>query len=481
MQLVEQGALSLDAPVSTIPARLPPDESVRRPDHDPRADVASRRPHARAARRQLLRHTSPSLAATVASLNTTTLVYKPGTHTKYSNAGIAVVGDVLERRSSESFYPYLKRAVLAPLGLDDSAFEPLPELAPRLAKANMWTSTAAASTRRRSSSAWARAAACTARCSTSRASSSMLFARGQDATARVLTPATLDTMWTPQFAAAGRDDRLRHRLRTSARWTVIARIGHGGAIYGFATEAARAARRLARRRRGRRRSMASNAVTDRASPTRRCARCCDARAASDPRVRSPRRPVPAAERRALAGRYVTDGSALDLTVSSRRRLIRRRTASQLASRIASAAAFDGTLRMRRRHARAAMAASPSARRIVLGRRHARRRRADASRERRRMPKPARASPRVASLDGRVRLGSRHSVHPREDGQLNALIEWFFEYPLERVSRDVFAFPEFGLYDGGARSSSRVGADGRAHRRAAARCASSGARSADSDG
>jgi hypothetical protein len=45
------------------------------------------------------------------------------------------------------------------------------------------------------------------------------------------------------------------------------------------------------------------------------------------------------------------------------------------------------------------------------------------------------------------LGSRRAVHSREDGQLNALIEWFFEYPLERVSRNVYAFPKSGLYDG----------------------------------
>ena len=38
----------------------------------------------------------PTLEATVASLNDTGLVYPPGTKTKYSNAGIAVVGRLLE-------------------------------------------------------------------------------------------------------------------------------------------------------------------------------------------------------------------------------------------------------------------------------------------------------------------------------------------------------------------------------------------------
>jgi D-alanyl-D-alanine dipeptidase len=35
----------------------------------------------------------------------------------------------------------------------------------------------------------------------------------------------------------------------------------------------------------------------------------------------------------------------------------------------------------------------------------------------------------------------------QDGKLVALIEWFFQYPLEEVGPDVFRFPARGLYDG----------------------------------
>src|SRR5207244_549259 len=34
-----------------------------------------------------------------------------------------------------------------------------------------------------------------------------------------------------------------------------------------------------------------------------------------------------------------------------------------------------------------------------------------------------------------------------DGKLYALIEWFFLYPLREESRDVYAFPDLGLYPG----------------------------------
>src|SRR5256884_4000793 len=40
-----------------------------------------------------------SLSAMVHSLNDTTLVYPPESHTKYSNAGVATVGYVLEKHS----------------------------------------------------------------------------------------------------------------------------------------------------------------------------------------------------------------------------------------------------------------------------------------------------------------------------------------------------------------------------------------------
>src|SRR3954463_15667484 len=63
-----------------------------------------------------------------------------------------------------------------------------------------------------------------------------------------------------------------------------------------------------------------------------------------------------------------------------------------------------------------------------------------------MRKPPAPSTEFAPLIGEY--GWDHNVlYIREkDGQLNALIEWFFEYPLERVSRDVYRFPAFGLYD-----------------------------------
>src|SRR5690606_14327966 len=66
----------------------------------------------------------PTLAETIVSLNDTRLIYQPETRTKYSNAGIAVAGYVLEKTQGEPFAEYLKKSVLDPLAMEQSSFEP---------------------------------------------------------------------------------------------------------------------------------------------------------------------------------------------------------------------------------------------------------------------------------------------------------------------------------------------------------------------
>ncbi|MGH3369469.1 MAG: serine hydrolase domain-containing protein, partial [Nocardioidaceae bacterium] len=124
MQLVERRELDLDAPVT----RYLPDFQPKNPFGDAitirqltshRAGLVREPPVG-----NYFDDTEPTLEATVASLSGTALVYRPGTHAKYSNAGIAVLGYLLERTRGESFYTYLERAVLEPIGMTESAFRP---------------------------------------------------------------------------------------------------------------------------------------------------------------------------------------------------------------------------------------------------------------------------------------------------------------------------------------------------------------------
>lgn len=82
---------------------------------------------------------SPSLRETVDSLDGVPLVFPPGAQLKYSNAGIAVVGRVLEVAAGKPFAEAVTEAALAPLGLDSSSFDLAAAPAERLANATMWS------------------------------------------------------------------------------------------------------------------------------------------------------------------------------------------------------------------------------------------------------------------------------------------------------------------------------------------------------
>lgn len=129
MQLVEQGEVDLDAPVSDY------------------VDVDLERP---VTLRHLLSHTGgfeekvegliqgPDAEVDLGEALTTDppeQIYEPGTVPAYSNYGNALAGLVVEEVSGEPFEEYLATHVLAPAGMASSSFaQPLPpELADRLA------------------------------------------------------------------------------------------------------------------------------------------------------------------------------------------------------------------------------------------------------------------------------------------------------------------------------------------------------------
>ena len=203
MQLVEQKRVSLDAPVSQYLPGFHPKNPFGTPitlreltSH--RAGLMREPPVG-----NYFDTTSPSIAATVASLNATTLIYKPGTHIKYSNAGIAVVGDVLERVGGKPFASYLATQVLAPLGMAESAFELTPALAPRLATGYMWTYDGRRFVAPGFQLGESPAGSLYTTVTDLSLFMSAMFARGRGPHGAVLTPASLDAMWTPQFALAG--------------------------------------------------------------------------------------------------------------------------------------------------------------------------------------------------------------------------------------------------------------------------------------
>jgi CubicO group peptidase (beta-lactamase class C family)/D-alanyl-D-alanine dipeptidase len=457
MRLVERGQLALDVPVR----RYLPDFRPRNP-FGGEITIRELTSHRAGLTREppvgnYFDDTAPSLAATVASLNGTTLVYKPGTHTKYSNAGIAVLGYVLERTQRESFYPYLKRAVLDPMGLTSSAFEPLPDLQRRLAKASMWTIDG----RRFDAPTFQLGMGpCGSMYSTVLDLGrflGVLFAGGvAPAGERILTRATLDSMWTPQYAPANATTGFGIGFDVG-RMDGHRTIGHDGAIYGFATTLL---------------AMPDdslgvvvtatldvvNAVTDRIARyalhsmldarQRRSIAEADTSYAVDSKVA-----------RALTGRYANSRRGIDLEEYEGRVLLTPlEGGSQVELRAARAGTkdvpaeliADGRLAYGRRLQVVGSANDP---RIAIGVDTLKRQKGFLEQAAERpgiafgAPRPTAASPALLPFVGEY--GWDHDVlYIREkDGKLNALIEWFFEYPLERVARDVFRFPNSGLYDG----------------------------------
>jgi CubicO group peptidase (beta-lactamase class C family) len=137
MQLRDQGKLALDDSISP---------------HLPWFKVGS--PYAGAPPitvRHLLAHTSglprelaypywtthrfPARDEFHAALATQTLFSPPGASYRYSNVGVALLGEIVEATSGETYAAYLERHVLAPLGMSSSSAAPDAALLTRLARA----------------------------------------------------------------------------------------------------------------------------------------------------------------------------------------------------------------------------------------------------------------------------------------------------------------------------------------------------------
>ncbi len=430
MQLSERGEIDLDAPIQTIL----PDFRPRNP-FGPSVTLRELMSH----RAGLVREppvgsyfdpTGPSLAATVASLNDTTLVYPPGTHIKYSNAGIAVVGYVLERRAREPFAKFLKHAVLDPIGMGSSSFEPEPRIRERLARGTMWGYDGRSFPAPTFELGMAPAGSLYSTVEDLARFLSVLFAGGEVPGGRVLRRETLEQMWKPQFAEAGARTGYGIGFRIG-ELEGHRSIGHGGAIYGFATALAG----LPDERLG---AVAvatldsTNAVTDRI--VREALRLMLAARAGKP-LPEPEttEPLLADLAHRLAGAYGQDGKPrVDLIeLPEGLSLLEREGGFAPSLRKAGDALMtDGRLGI-------GTPVGLTHRGISL---------ADRALARLEVGKPPAAGAEWKDLIGEYGWDYDILYILESDEQLTALIEWFEFDPLTPISRDVFRFPDRGLYD-----------------------------------
>ena len=235
MQLVERGELDFDTPITAYLPDFNPENPFGTP-----ITLRQLTSH----RSGLVREppvgnyfdpTEPTLEQTVASLSSTTLVYPPTERIKYSNAAIATVGYVLEASQGVPFTTYVAQRVLAPLGMTASSFTPDPDIVAHLAKAYMWGKDGREFAAPTFQLGMAPAGSMYAPVRDLARFMSAFFAGGRGVMGQVLEPTSVDSMLAVQFADLGAATGYGIGF-SLAELDGHRYAGHGGAIYGFSTE-----------------------------------------------------------------------------------------------------------------------------------------------------------------------------------------------------------------------------------------------------
>ena len=234
MQLADQGRIALDQPVA---------------DYVPGFQVKSRFPGSAAITpRHLMTHHSgllrdlawcgeqaPPLAELVPALKESDAAYPSGLVFSYSNVGLGLLGLAVENVTRTPFAEHMQAAVLRPLGMTHSSFDPGPSPSPQMSR-SYGKGRVAHEPRIRDVPAGG--------LNSSVADMSrfleMVFAAGRSGDHQVLKPESLAEMLTPQNASVPLDLDLRIGLGWSLDRQAIQNAGplagHGGAIGKFVSQ-----------------------------------------------------------------------------------------------------------------------------------------------------------------------------------------------------------------------------------------------------
>ncbi len=446
MQLVEQGQLDLDSPVQRYVPAFAPQNPFDAP----------------ITLRQLMSHRSglvrespvghyfdpsePSLADTVASLNSTSLVYRPGSKTKYSNAAVSVVGSVLESRLAVSHARQVRDTILEPLHMLRSGFEVSDDLRPHLAAGWMRTYDGR------------RFPAPTFMLGTGPAGNMLanvtdlskflicLFQEGRTDKGRILKPETLKLMLEPIGDDSGqaRGFGLGFHVKKMDGYK---QVGHGGAIYGFSTQL----EALPERKLGVVAASAldgSNSVVERLANYALQLMIATRDGQPLPAYRLTQS-LPRERALELAGIYRDTATKRLAHITQ----LNNETYLQVGTfryRL-GVAEDDGSILTDDANGFGMTVQRESSDRILID-----------GKEYLRVTDqpPAEIPAKWKGLIGEYGWDHNTLVILEDNQQLVALIEWFYYYPLTQLDDDTFAFPDYGLYHGERLKFSRA-ADGTA--------------------
>lgn len=434
MQLVEDGAIDIDAPVQNYVPEFTPTNNTDTPitlrqlmSH--RAGIIREPPAG-----HYFDDTGTDLRTTVLSMSGTKQIYAPTERHKYSNAGIAVVGYTLEKTQDEPFAQYVKRSVLEPLGMRTSAFTPDPDVIGNLADAYMWGVDRALFAAPTFELGMAPAGSMYSTVIDLSRFMSAVFRGGLGERSRILETETLESMWVPQFAAEGATDGYGFGFavgeRDGQRW-----LGHGGAIYGFSTQLgflpdSKLGVAVVSAVDG------TNTVTGRIADAALALMVAASRGEAlptEPLLGTD--PVDPEVALALEGVYGEGDAALELNERNGRLFITpsrggaiMETRSRGDTLVVDDRVSYGLRLLPDGNNLVRLGANP----VTLAKR----------------PRAGMPSAPPAHWNGLIgEYGWDHNVLfiSEREGRLYALIEWFFLYPLEEISEDVYGFPDWGLY------------------------------------
>jgi CubicO group peptidase (beta-lactamase class C family)/D-alanyl-D-alanine dipeptidase len=427
MQLVEKGQVDLDAPITKYVRNF----KAKNTFHEQPMTLRQLMTH----RSGLIREppvgnyfdpTFPTLQATVDSMNGIDLVYPPEKRIKYSNGAIALVGYTVELLLKQPFVDAVRAQVLAPLRMQQSAFEPTIEVKKHLAEALMWNYHGKDFPAPTFELGMIPAGSLYSNVLDMSKFLKCLFQDGKG----ILKPESLQEMYRPQFAKEGTKSGFGLGFMIG-ELEGKKRIGHGGAVYGFATELAA----LPEEKLGviviGSRDVANSVVEKIANESLKQLLAVKQNAAL-PKIIQPT-PITKAEALKWAGLYRSGSRTLELTESAGRLSILpdrggyKMQIQKMKQDFISDDVLDVGTRIEIQQDK-----------LVLGK---------LTYEKVEDPLPPDAPDKWKGLIGEYGWDHNTLYILEHRGKLVANIEWFFFYPLTEISDDVYAFPDFGLYHG----------------------------------
>ena len=429
MQLVEQEKIDIDAPVTDYLPELRPrnpfdKEITLRQIMSHRSGIVREPPVG-----HYFDPTEPTVAQLVESLNKTDIVYEPELRTKYSNAAISVAGYTVEKVAGQPFDQYMETNILQPIGMSRSSYIPKPEITEHLATGYMWGYDGRSFEAPTFELGMVPAAGMYSTVKDLGEFMKMLSNDGMTAEVQILNKETLEKMWKIQYAEEGQKSGFGLGFYVS-EFEGRRQIGHGGVMYGYATQIAA----LPEEKLGVVTIITIDAVNSIASRINNYAiRIMLAKREGEPLPEYPTTDaIPPEDVRELEGRYGDDRRTVELLERN------GKVYSYWGSIRTELKARGDTLITDGRLTYGARILPLDEERIVI--------QGDTLS---RLPsrKPGPVPGRWKGLIGEYGWDHNILFILEKHGILYALIEWFFYYPPEEISRDIFAFPDFGLYHG----------------------------------